>query len=553
MFLALGATPLLGTLVQQIRAMIPHGQERLPAGVYQAVRRQLADDRRTKAARHAFEQLEAPIADQFTAAPHEVLDPANVLYRHLELLTMLPRADAAAATSAPSDEQDAALAERLRSILRLSDPARLHAKYQRTVTLSSLRAHGVELRPAAAAAEYGFPWLEPPRRPVLRDVAGRLMVLGARWREAGRPRDALLAHATVVRLFDDIVRDSPVPDVALLAAEQLPPALRETGKDADAAGLPLSPDSKSDERTWTQQFAVQAQRVAALLHEWHRRIGPDDINLFPRTTGPLLAPAAHDAVLASMTASALVVGTWCTLALLASLLTAMAALRRQSDSPVWRWNGWGLIAAVAMVIAPMVGLIVLLFALDVPFTWLISLKSLPAMALAPFVVPVMVGLAARLGVQTDAAEVPTGTASRLIWVLAAVVVGSWVVLLLVPTASEPWQPPAGIQLFRRLGTWIGAECAVITAAWLTGALIQRRRSGVGSGQKARSLLGVVAWSLLATTLVGWVVLAINDRNDQAHAQVFAAAAADPLADRLGQDWQEAHFGGVRPLLNQVIP
>jgi len=445
------------------------------------------------------------------------------------------------ASSRPAE--DAALADEIRR-LKDSPPAKLYAGRYWAMARDAFESTRLPLRQAVVEANgvdlsYGLRY-----RPVIRRLAGGLLAQARAWREAGHTADAVAADAALARLMFDLLDDSPRPDVLLMAADYIPPALWGLADEAARAGLPPGV---------VEDSLRQAARIEAVRGRWHESVNRG-INLLPRTGDAVLAPREHDRVIGSMVAAGYAMGTWVGLGVVIVLLAVLPSsidFWNSGRLVRWRWGGWGRPAAVAIVLGPMLTAILVFLAIDLPLVWLISLPSAGGAILPVLAVPVLVGLAARICVLLPDEHARARLTRTAVIAIAAVAVVVILVGLAIPTRPEAWRPPAGIQLYRRLGIWVGGESLVLMLVWMIWGRFRRRRLKVSGGPQAVACLGVAVWAWAASALIGLGVLQLNARNDARHERAFVAAAADPLGDRLGPNWREAHFQGVRELVGRI--
>ncbi len=451
-------------------------------------------------------------------------DRANGLGVCLELLPLLRRHREPTATR-PADVD-----VRIRGVLKqcqTARPARLHAADERKLAERALQGAGLSPREIAVQThriQYVIPGVRGSCMPVLRELADLLLEKAAIWRSAGRGDDAAAACRVLVQLLTDVLDDSPSPEMALLASEELPPALRGLGAEAEA------------------------RRVEAFCRRWHDLAREDRINLLPWTGDYVLARKAHDRVLRSLAASALTIGVWLTLAATCALsLLIVVATHPPAELPCrWRWNGHGAWVAPAIACGPLILLLAVMALADIRFTWLVSYPSLwPALLL---LVPVLVssGLATRLCVRPAARFGACLIPGAAVWGIASLLVLAIVAgAIFLPLHTEDWRPPPGIQRFRQLGYLVGVGCVLVVIVWILWGTMQRRRAKLPAGVWARANLAVASAALLAVSVVSMATLGINQLNDLRHRQAFIEAAGDPIADRLGENWGQEYFAPAR--------
>jgi Na+/proline symporter len=170
------------------------------------------------------------------------------------------------------------------------------------------------------------------------------------------------------------------------------------------------------------------------------------------------------------------------------------------------------------------------------------MPTAPALFWSPWVTVVLVGAAGRLFVRFQPAAAVKGKADperariplrAVIAVGAVLVIGVVLAGALLPVRLAAWRPPAVVEQLRRLGALLGFTCFVVTVAWLVWGQIRRSHRGLRAGFLARASLPVAARAFLAISVLSAGMLLWNWRNDGQHQRAFAAAAADPISDRLG--------------------
>jgi len=459
----------------------------------------------------------------------EQSDSGNGLRHYLELLVLL-RINEPAASRPTSDS-----GERLVALLDrclLVPPIHLHANEERKLAEQVLRRAGLSPRETAAWADR-LPFADPRLGgvrgsciPVARELADRLLGQAAAWRGAGRAKDAELACRVVVRLLTDLVGEFPATGMVLLAADKLPPALRGLGEES------------------------AAQQAEALRAAWQESIRQAPVNLLPWTGDFVLARVEHDHVLRSMLASTVIAATWLGLAgiCLVLLLVILFARPPRDAVPAWRWPRGAGVPAAAVACAPLMVCLAATILADIPFTWLLSAPSLPACLLVLTFIPAALGLATWLCVRPPPGAITHARVTMVVIMGFLVASTLFAGSLLLPLADQPGRPPAGIQWFRHMGVWIGAECGLFALIWVIGGSVRRRRAGLPRGVWARANLAVAARSLAAVSVALLVSLAVNHRLDAGHEQAFIRAMADPIADRLGPDWMTRHIDPARSLI-----
>lgn len=433
---------------------------------------------------------------------------------------------------------DQAILRVLRS-LDYAAPLRIGVGPLRARLIAAARDRGVSAR-TAEAVFWADRWSSvlAAYRPVLRELAGRLCALGRHWQQAGRSADATRAYKAAIRALTDAANDSPLPEVALLAASELEPILREL--EALEPGGP----------------AEAAENLMAFRRAW-MDVSDDEMAMLPATFGPALAGDDHAGVLASITAAAGLVGYGWILAVLCLLLLAVIGATRPFGEVAltWRWGGWGAVVAPALVTVPLISIVLVVSSEAVPWIWLVSSPSLsPIIVLAPGTLLLLWIAATHLCLQ------PTGSASQAGLPWFAVVGGLAVVLVvgavtvMLPFPSEAWQPPVGVQVLRRSGTVVGALSLALSLAGVVWAWRRRRGADLPAGVWSRGGLAVASAAMLVMLTAASIALVVNHRRDAQHETAFARRVTDPIAARLGPDWWDTHFsqtvsvgqGRVRP-------
>jgi hypothetical protein len=331
-----------------------------------------------------------------------------------------------------------------------------------------------------------------------------------------------------------MVEDSPRPDVALLATERLPAAIRELqalGRDA-------------------AQTEAAARAVAEFRQRW-MSMADREVSILPNMAAPAPAADMQQRVLGSMVASAsLLACGWLFAVVCLVLIVVVLATRTFGPVPlIWRWGGRGAMVAPAIVVVPALVTILVACGGGLPFVWLLSLRSLGGAVLLLVVTILTWMLATQVCVRsTDPAH-----ESGLPWpallggaVFVALVVVA--VAVLFPPLDEPWRPPLAVQLFRRLGGVAGLASIPVLLVWAWQHRSARRRANLPAGVWARACLAVASSTMVLLLCAAVIGLTVNSRRDAAHDAAFLKAAADPIADRLGPQWFETHFAPARQLL-----
>jgi hypothetical protein len=544
---------LLGTLIQQVDLMIPRGAMLQEAPAVKAAHAAWQSDWRVGnlvAQVRIISQRDATEAEltQWSAAPETSLAAWADLLARLRNSGIEPaRRTSTQPSNAATQPAVAEEIPRLLAELDYAPPLRigLAKAHERFLAAAQERKMSVRRAEVVFGPERSGPTLAA-YRPVLRELSGRLRSLGEHYERAGRPADAILAYRAAIRGLTDMVKDSPLPEVALLAVDELEPLVRSLQK--------LEPARGAGALEALEQFRTRWMEL------------PDSqIGLLPVLFGPALTPLEHQAVLSSLTASGgLLLSGWL-LAVLCLMLIIIVGLSRvrsgrirpqtastpsspASALPMWRWGGWGAIVAPVAVVVPILCVVIFLASDAVPFIWLASARSLRAIILAPAITILVWMLATRLCLRpadpAQCRDLPRG----LIFAGVALVVAAALVAAIVPMPGEPWRPPATVQFFRRAGALAGLASLLVSLTWAVWGAWSRRRAGLPLGLWARGGLAVASTAMLMTLLAAAVALTINHRCDVRHEAAFAKAATDPIGARLGPDWWNAHFAPARSLV-----
>ncbi len=517
---------LAGTVVGQVRAIVPRWNEQVERRVIEDVYRQLRTRPHIPAVRQA---LLAVHQGRLVPPEQRALDAGNGLYAWLDLLAGLR-----AAAMRPEADADAAL---LPDRLGGAAPARLHLQEERRWLAELYIARGVPARRAWLLADWAPEMFAPLRRahrPVVRELCDRLSACADRRAAAGDPEAAQQASRAAVRLLTELVQDSPTPDVVLLACERLPVLLE-------------------------QLAAAEAQAQVAAFHAaWHAAAERDRLNLLPWSGEYALAERAQERVLRSLACSlvsGMSLAVW--LAAVPVVWAARVWAARAGALPAETARGGAGVAdggvdgscrrslwmAAGVACLPVMAAMLWLCLGDVPFSWLVSLPTLRSAVLLPVaavaLLPACVFLV-RWGDQPQA--VPARRLAR------ACVAGLSVGLpagLLAAVLSAGGMPggegvPAGVRAMRwgfLLGGWV-------SVVLLVGGVVLT----VGRLGAVRAWAGMLSIACRVTVLLAAATtasLAANAALDAAHVRAFAAAAADPVSDRAGPEWFGCFFEAAR--------
>jgi hypothetical protein len=518
------SAPLIRTCVVQVQLILPWTAS---ATAYRDYTNSLARSPEIVSLWRAFHRLSTPTTRPSEREVLARLNSTNGLRSWLDLLIVLRENDAAPASqpawaSQPTPASTSVLAALDRT--HAAPPVRLHVIEEQELADKALQ--DLSPRERAAQAEQMPNWYSPDEvpnvqrscRPVLRELADRLRAQADQWRKHGHQAQARDADEAIIRLMSEVVADSPTPELAMLAAEEMVPALKALGAQEQAARL----------ETFQQQ--------------WRKATQDDRINLLPCTREAVLAPRAHDRVMRSL-AACLVMMAACAVLVLLSLLWLLVMTVAQPPDEVallWQGNGRGAYWAPIITCSPvLIALPILAFA-DIPWTWLGSYPSMPAAILSPAILLVSSGAATWRCVRPTDPFGPCRMPSKAIWMIAALLLPTLAAMLLfLPIHHQAWAPPVLMQRFRQWGLLLGALSVVLAVVWCAVGAVHRSRTGLPPGVWARANLSVTAPSLLLSTVLLTAVLGINQYCDLKHQQTFVQAAADPIADRLGADWKAA--------------
>ncbi len=539
LFLAGLSVGLIPPLARQIGEIVPNIGSRLWIEPWRAVGEALARDGGIRATTVAFQILAARPEEPFDIRPYRQLDPDNGLYDYLALYPELKGGDA----------RDEPLRERI-ARLRSAEPARLNLARRHKAAQSLFLEAGCPRRVAALAGGNAPYYLKPlheayPR--VLREFSIAMLARGKAWRESGRVEAAIEAHTAVVRLLTNLVTESPAPNVGMLASEVLPMAWAELGRDVEA--LPAAPSS--DLRL---AIARQADRAAGIRPAWHEA-ADDRTNLLPFTGlcyHVELAVPEHRRVMTTITWSLLCIVAFLTLLVLCViwLVVAGVASNPRGVEVYWRKRRISPWLATIIICAPCVALMMVLQATAPNYTWLFSLPSVWAVAFWPVLIPVLVGLAARLCTTSSDENliIPLRrSCSAVMPLIVCPILGA----IIAFTGHHIGSPPPVVQACRYAGIGLGVASALVLVCWIVSAILRSRRNRFCVFSWARGCLNVAAPALLLMTLITATGLWLNRQADLRHQDAFVRAAADPLTDRFGPDSLARAFGGAGPLLDRI--
>jgi len=512
------SVPFVETISMQVQSMTLY-KTPVNKDVYQSVTRVLRAERGILPARKALQLAAYGRVDRTGLEKLRRQDPANGLYSYLQLLALLRQYDRPIHTQPAAG--DAELCDLLRR-LATGPPVKIYLTRQRDVAEKVFRKAGLSVRRSAFEA-YQIQFAVIHLR-IVSELADRLIERAGIWWSAGRSDDATAAYNAVLQLLTDLLDESPTPQIALLAAEKLPPVLEGVGAEKQARQL------ESFERRYSEDCLK------------------DRVNILPRTCGFILARDAHHRTLRSLCAAGLSILTWLTLALICLPMLPAALLFRPPAEEHFEWRRTGMKGLILPLAGslPLLLLLVVIATADLHFIWLFSSPTLPAiLGYIPFMM-VIVGLVTRLGIkQSERTHRNRRLIVTICVIVAILLLSVLIVPLLFPLKPDSWRPPAGIQRFRQAGFFVGAVSLVFIVLWLIWLCVRRRCLGLPGSVWAHGLLRVATVTLLFVSVFSLIVSGINHRNDRAHQQAFARASADELADRMGHDWYEKYFQGIR--------
>lgn len=407
----------------------------------------------------------------------------------------------------------------------------LHTKY-----LEAAAGRGMDVR-RAEAAFWGERWSPglAAYRPILRELSGRILAFGRREIRAGRPDYAVLAFRAGIRLWTQVVTDSPLPEIATLAAAQMQPLIDELGR---LQSGPQAAQAAESLRNFQQAWADVPERDLAVL---------------PCLFGPALVPAEHRQVLHSITAGAGLLLGGCVLALLCLVLVVIVLVTRSfGPTPLaWRWGRWSAVVAPGVVAAPAIVVAIVLASDAVPFLWLASGRSVAGIVLTPAVLILLWQAVTHTFLRVTGRYDRTMLPVWVVWgSFGVVIILAMALAFLVPLRREAWSPPLGIQLFRRMGSVAGLASVIVFLAGSIWAWIRRRRSGLPAGVLSRGGLAVASGAMFILLVAAAVGLGVNRVRDAKHEAAFARVAARPIAAQLGADWEQVYFAPARSLVEE---
>ena len=448
-------------------------------------------------------------------------DTQNSLYTYLEILHRLRNA------SQPLDEQTVAL---LRS-LQGAPPVQLYLAAQHDLVARSFVEAGLPMRIALAEAPRST---DGPWREVIRETADRLIVLSNDLNDQQRIADAKRALAAVIRLGRDVMSASPSPEIALLAAEFLPTALR-----------------LADERD-------SADALSRFPTDFHAAADDRPVNLIPRMSSVAPAVDAQQQLLRAVLAVAvsLIAYLFCLGIAFICILMYASAPPRYARLYHWPWDQetgrvpWrlGPLILAATVLSLFIG----------EHIWLFSEATLPSRsAVLSIILTVATALAITITIartclrRQNGGPGPSGRAVAGA-ALAILVVTLFGTLVLGPSHDAPWSPPTLIQRLRLAWVALGVESIAVLLV-LTGYGWFRHRGETWRRMQAFSgrLLELATVWLVAAGLMSVATWAWGMALDRAHADAFESATSDLIADRLGPKWQSTYFPDFGPILDRL--
>jgi hypothetical protein len=543
------AIPLVSSVVNQIRMILPLGSDARSNQAMREHARPIAQDGPTTAVRSALSDMHRGKLTTGGLNACRRVDPDNGLYDYLE----------AALAAGPTEGETHALIPRGRLLaLRRAAPVDLHRARLRRITLARLEKNRLDPRMMEVMFLLRYQWIArlPPEGPVLRDITATFLNDAREYRHAGRDEEAALLEDSVARLALDLVDHEPGPAEALLAADILAAWADHLGATGQKEGQPPRVEQVMNE-------------ARSLRTRWHQTATGEEVNLLPYTYSAVCVPQAHQRVMSSLAAG--VVSITACLVLVVALATIALSLRIVASMsnewepvPGWRKRAW---LAALVAVAPILVAVIVLLVVNVGWTWVISSPTLRSVWMLPFVFAVWLLLVA-WSFMTPPLLPRASRWRHLLWtpaVLLAVLV--LLDLSLRPMGSDPWLAPISIRRFRILSIDLGiaavpvliACVALLYGARRSAARLRsgRRDSAAHDPQKrhpgvpavstvaVRAAWAVAVRALLIMASVTLILLIWNRVQDLAHRRQFVAAMEDPMASRLGPDWRERHFGTAR--------
>lgn len=521
--LILLSLPGLATLSRQIRLLIPAGFDHATIEHYTRARARMEGLLLTH---HAMAEASRPKPSPEAIARGMERDAAHGFHEALQMLLWL-RSQGVAAQ--PGDHAET-LVSRCR---RLDDSPAIHLYLheERRLAESALKRGGLLPRQVAwHSNNFVPPTAGTTGVALLRELSTRLLAAAESCEAAGHTEAADQARRTLVRLLLRVIRDEhkaepPPADMVLLAAEKIPAALLGMGD------------------------IVASQTAGRLLDDWRATFTPDQVNLIPWTGSYTLARTVHDRMMGSMvcTLTSAVLGGVLFVACFVFGLRLLVVAKPDASVRVWR-QGVRSVWLSGFVASSPVWLILLVVTFsDVPWVWVFSEPTLPAVIFLPVTLLVSTGLAVRLCTrrgEDDAPATQRWDVRLPLIILVAVVLGTsgWILL------SEPpaWGPPIGILLIRKVGVVLGAASMMIASGWALSHRLSPRKSDRRMGRAGPGpFFAVLTSGLLFASAALMASGYVNRYLDRRHRAAFYEAARDPIADRLGSDWFDRYFAPAR--------
>ena len=217
------------------------------------------------------------------------------------------------------------------------------------------------------------------------------------------------------------------------------------------------------------------------------------------------------------------------------------------------WRGH-LGPAIGNIIALLPLLILLSMPLgqSVSFAWLFTLKTAP-----PRFSSWLSGFSCWPSLARVAIRMPNPLEVRRIPMPATLVAPLAMLILLVsailamPAAPGPTHPPAALQYLRKELGFAGLAGLLITLPWFVIGQVRRIRGGLPAGLIARTQMAIGSQTLLIVAVLLPLLLLANQRRDLGHQSAYAAAARNPIADKLGVHWFERYFAPAKAVLSSA--